>query len=223
MSEKMHHEPDVALTETEARQVLERAAQSEIRGDTLTVAELTRVAQEAGFSPEYVDRAIAEILEARSVVASPRSVPESIEEEDERPGSFFARVKGWVRPVKAALAGGIIGALARISVAPGAPTQMIGPFRVVQGFAVSLGLLVAGSIILAALHRRTRSFERMQVQILSLWAGFVLGWTALTGAFDPRVTTIAGMFWFLSAVVGGAIVNFANHESPEPGNRTGAP
>jgi len=148
-------------------------------------------------------------------------VPESTEEDDERPGSFFARVKGWVRPVKAALAGGIIGALARISVAPGAPTQMIGPFRVVQGFAVSLALLVAGSIVLAVLHRRTRSFERMQVQILSLWTGFVLGWTVLTGAIDPRVTTIAGMSWFLSAVVGGAIVNIANHGSPAPVDSTG--
>jgi hypothetical protein len=214
MSDSTHHRPDLRLTEAEARRALERAAWNEAQKDSLTVAELTRVAEEAGYAREYVDRAFDEILEERGLATSTAAPKRHHASDEPAPGQgLFSRFRTWLQPIRAGLAGGIIGVLAR---------RMAGfaTVTVSDGVLFMVGIMFAIIAVLAFHHRRTGRQLEFQLQTGGLWIGFMIGWALIHGAFEPELVRGATTFWFLTGSLGGAIVHFrgirdaASEETP---------
>jgi hypothetical protein len=201
MSDSTPHRPDLRLTEAEARRALERAAWNEAQKDSLTVAELTRVAEEAGYSREYIDRAIDEILDERGLASSTAAPPQLASDEPVPRQGPFSRFRTWLQPIRAGLAGGIIGVLAR---------RMAGfsTVTVSDGVLFMVGIMFAIIAVLAFHHRRTGRQLEFQLQTGGLWIGFMIGWAFIHGGLEPELLRGATTFWFLTGSLGGAIVHF---------------
>lgn len=201
MSDTNRPRPDLRLTEAEARRALERAAWNEAQKDSLTVSELTRVAEEAGYSREYVESAIDEILAERRLATRASVTPEMPEPLPAPKRGFLARLHNWLQPIKAGLAGGVLGALAR---------RMAGYSTVVvnDGVMFMVGLMFAVIAVLAVHHRRTGRQIDFQLQTGSLWIGFLIGWALTHGAIEPELARGVATFGLLTGSIGGAIVHF---------------
>jgi hypothetical protein len=217
MSDATRHRPDLRLTEAEARRALERAAWNEAQKDSLTVAELTRVAEEAGYSREYVESAIDEILEERGLATRPAAPGRSDSPDESAPRQgLFARLRTWLQPIRAGLAGGIIGVLAR---------RMAGFSTVVvtDGVVFMVGIVIAIIAVLAFHHRRTGRQTEFQLQTAGLWVGFMIGWVIIHGAVQPELIRGVATFWFLTGSLGGAIVHFRGNRHAGAGEETPGP
>jgi hypothetical protein len=189
---------DVRLNEADVKTVLERATRLEGRRNTLSVAELSSVATEAGISEEAVMQAVLEILEERRVARgterttplppAPVSEPVAEREPMRRPESALM---SFVRSAASVAVGALSGMIANAG----------------DGAAMfSVGLLIIISAFRAFHHRTYGTQRSFQLELVSAWAGFVAGFGLVDGGIEEDVIGVSATTWFISAMWGGLIV-----------------
>lgn len=185
--------------------ILQRAAEIDASGDTLTVEELRRVAAEAGIDPAATDRAIMEITadgepaaeltapEPAAVPAKPSRVP--------NPGWIFA--------------GGAIGTALGFLVS-------FADLYPVAGMPFGVAWLGFGGTVFYLVTRALNSMKRgaqldFQLQNLAVWFGGAVGAWAADVLWAEEVFGMAFVTWFLISVVGGLLVKFGPREEEDEG------
>lgn len=178
--------------------ILQRAAEIDASGDSLTVEELRRIASEAGIDPAATEAAIEEVVAGEEPAPVP-TVP--VEDEKTKLRARMSKVPSaaWI------VASGAVGtALGFITALPGQ-------------FAVS----AFGATVLYVIVRAVQSMKRgaeldFQLQNFAVWFGLLIGGTAIPRFRDIEVASIALLFWIVSSVAGGLIVRFGpREEDPE--------
>ena len=178
--------------------ILQRAAEIDASGDSLTVEELRRIAGEAGIDPAATEAAIEEVVAGEEPAPVP-TVP--VEDEKTKLPARMSKVPSaaWI------VASGAVGtALGFITALPGQ-------------FAVS----AFGATVLYVIVRAVQSMKRgaeldFQLQNFAVWFGLLIGGTAIPRFRDIEVASIALLFWIVSSVAGGLIVRFGpREEDPE--------
>lgn len=178
--------------------ILQRAAEIDASGDSLTVEELRRIASEAGIDPAATEAAIDEV-----VGEEPAPVP-SVPVDDEKTGLPVRKSKvpsaAWI------VASGAVGtAMGFISALPEA-----------------VSIPAFGAMILYLIVRVVQSMKRgaqldFQLQNFVVWFGMFVGASALGLMNDIETLSIATTLWIVTAVVGGLIVRLGPREE-EPGD-----
>lgn len=178
--------------------ILERAAEIDAGGDTLTVEELRRIADEAGITPAATETAIQEIMAGSEV---PRFAEAPVVEE--RTGLPVRKQggpsPGWI------VAGGAVG------------MAMGFIFALPNVFAVpAFGATILYLVVRAVQSMKKRSQLGFQLQNFAVWFGMAMGGAA-TGAFVDITNFFAMLIcWIVTSVVGGMIVQFGpSEEEPE--------
>ena len=202
--ESPSHGSPATLTASQVSQILKRAAEIDARGDSMTVAELERIAGEAGIDPRATRTAIAELVAEQMPVPVPEPAPPAVG--DPPAGNPASPSPGRI------IAGGAVGAAFGLL------------------FASSLGGAIAGSgataiyLILRAVQAMKRgSLLDFQLQNFTLW--FVSTLIISAGGFEGFVLTL--LCWILTSVIGGLLVRFGPREEEaeddipqlEPGGR----
>lgn len=182
--------------------ILQRAAEIDAKGDSLTADELHRIAAEAGIDPRATSKAIREILaeeEAGSEVASPKA-----------PGVPAKRstIPSPGRILAGGAVGTVLGFLASI-----ANIEMSGDL-------LAMAWLGFGGSVLYLLARALQSMKRktqltFQLESFALWFGAAVGGWAMDIFWAEDVLGMALVAWFLSSVVGGLLVKFGPGEEEE--------
>ncbi|MDE2875341.1 MAG: hypothetical protein OXU69_16815 [Gemmatimonadota bacterium] len=183
--------------------ILQRAAEIDASGDTLTVEELRRIAAEAGIDPAATDKAIMEITadaepSAASAAPEPATVPA-------KRSSLPA--PGWIftgGAVGTAL--GFLTSFANANVGPGMP--------------LALAWLGFGGTVFYLLARALNSMKRgaqldFQLQNLAVWFGGAVGAWATDVLWAGDVFGMALVIWLMTSVVGGLLVKFGPREEEE--------
>ncbi len=184
--------PPVKLTSAQVSLILQRAAEIDARGDTLTVEELRRIASEAGIDPAATTTAI------REVVSEDVPVPE------EPPAPTVPASKSSLPSPRWIITGGAIG------VAIGFVISLQEPAR---------PLAIGGALVYLIL-RAIRSMKLgaqldFQLQNFVLWLGIAVGSWATEIFYAEDVFLAAFMAWFVTSVLGGLLVQFGPREEDE--------
>ena len=174
--------------------ILQRAAEIDASGDSLTVEELRRIASEAGIDPAATEAAIEEVLAGEEPAPVP-AVP--VEDEKTKLPARMSKVPSaaWI------VASGAVGtALGFITPLPG-----------------QIAVSAFGATILYLIVRAVQSMKRgaeldFQLQNFAVWFGLLIGGTAIPRFRDIEVAGMALLFWIVSSVVGGLIVRFGPRE-----------
>ena len=191
------------ITASQVSLILQRAAEIDARGDTLTVDELHRIAAEAGIDQQATSTAIREILAGEEpstevAAAEPARVP--------------AKSPKYPSPGRI-LAGGAIGTVLGFltSLANDAPFS---------GDLFAMAWLGFGGTMFYLMVRALHSMKRktqfvFQIENLALWFGGAVGAWAMDILFAGEVFGIALTAWFLTSVVGGLLVRLGPREEEE--------
>ncbi len=181
--------------------ILQRAAEIDAKGDSLTADELHRIAAEAGIDPRATSKAIREILaeeEPGTEVASPKT-----------PGVPAKRstIPSLGRIMAGGAVGTVLGFLASLAASH-------------DGDVLAIAWLGFGGSVLYLLARALRCMRRktqltFQLENFALWFGAAVGGWAMDIFWAEDVLGIALVAWFLSAVVGGLLVRFGPGEEEE--------
>lgn len=182
--------------------ILQRAAEIDARGDSLTADELHRIAAEAGIDPRATSKAIREILaeeEPGTEVASPQT-----------PGVPAKRstIPSLGRIMAGGAVGTVLGFLASLA------------DQDIYGAVLAMAWLGFGGTVLYLLARALGSMKRktqlaFQLENFALWFGAAVGGWAMDILWADDVLGIALVAWFLSSVVGGLLVRFGPGEEEE--------
>lgn len=200
--------------------ILQRAAEIDARGDSLTVEELTRIAAEAGIDPEATEAAIREV-----VAAEDEAVPVLAEEEAGTsvppvagPSKVPARASQFPSPGRI-LAGTAVGA------AMGFVGAAMGGFGTLSPVLGPPGVALAafGGTLLYLLLRAVQSMKRgaqldFQLQNFAVWFGMAFAGQIIGYFSQGEVFVIALMFWIVTSVVGGLLVKFGPREEDPEGD-----
>ena len=180
--------------------ILQRAAEIDASGDTLTVGELRRIATEAGIDLAATDKAIMEIT-AEEETGAELATPES-------PAVPAKRSK--LPAPGRILAGGAVGTALGflVSFADLNPTAGV-PF--------GLAWLGFGGTVFYLVVRALNSMKRgaqldFQLQNLAVWFGGAVGAWATDVLWAGDVFGMVFVTWFLTSVVGGLLVKFGPRE-----------
>ncbi len=179
--------------------ILQRAAEIDARGDSLTVEELRRIASEAGIDPAATEAAIEEVTAGEE----PAPVP-AVQVEGEVPRLPTKQSKspspGWI------VASGAVGtALGFITALPEV-----------------VGIPAFGATILYLIVRAVQSMKRgsqlsFQLQNFAVWFGMFVGASAIGVMSDFETLEMFLTLWIVTSGVGGLIVRFGPREE-EPEN-----
>lgn len=178
------------ISASQVRLILERAAEIDARGDSLTVEELRQIADEAGIDRAATETAIQEITAG----AEETPPPTATEKEVARP----AKSPVYYSPPWIA-AGGAVG--------------------IVLGFLTLLqdlvGLTVLGAVVLGLILRaveamRKRSHLSFQLENLAVWFGLAVA--GIASGVLPEMLVFALVAGIVLSVVGGLIVAFGSRE-----------
>lgn len=198
----MTEEP-TKISASQVSLILQRAAEIDARGDTLTVDELHRIAAEAGIDQQATSRAIREILS------------------DEEPGTEVKPAEPVTVPAKPprypsparVLAGGAIGTILGFltSLANDVPSSGDLLAMAWLGFGGSMFYL-----LVRALHSMKRKTQFVfQIENFALWFGGAVGAWAMDILWAGDVFGIALVAWFLTSIVGGLLVRLGPREEEE--------
>jgi hypothetical protein len=176
------------LSETDVQAILERAAAIESGTSTMSVADLSSVAREAGISETAVFQAVWDLLEERRRKLQHAAEPPTPAPLPARP----SRLPTWLR----AAGFGIGGALAGWAAGEGGEGQAI--------FLACVVIVV--STFRAFRHREAGSQHDFQAELASVWGGFVAGFGLAEAYFDDDFVLGFGLVWLMSAAIGGLIV-----------------
>lgn len=180
--------------------ILQRAAEIDARGDTLTVDELHRIAAEAGIDRQATSRAIREILTDKE--------PGTAEVEPAKPAAAPARPPRY--PSRGRIfAGGAVGAVLGFLA-----SLANGPF---SGGLLAMASLGFGGAMFYLLVRALHSMKRktqfvFQIENFAFWFGGAVGAWAMDILWPADVFGYALVAWFLTSVVGGILVKFGPRE-----------
>lgn len=182
--------------------ILQRAAEIDASGDSLTVEELRRIAAEAGIDPVATDKAIMEITAA---------VEPSTELAAPEPPAVPAKPSGLPKPGWI-FAGGAVGTALGFLVSLADLYQAAGPF--------GLAWLGFGGTVFYLVVRALNSMKRgaqldFQLQNLAVWFGGAVGAWATDVLWAGDVFGMALVAWVLTSVVGGLLVKFGPREEEE--------
>ena len=188
--------------------ILQRAAEIDARGDSLTVEELRRIASEAGIDPAATEAAIGEVMAGEE----PAPVPAvQVEEEPRLPVQRSKSPSpGWI------VASGAVG------------TAM--------GFITALPAVLSvpafGATVLYLIVRALQSMKRgaqldFQLQNFAVWFAAGAAGEAIGFVDDGAAAALALLLWIVTSVAGGLLVRFGpRQEEPDddvprlgPGNR----
>lgn len=198
----MTEEP-TKISASQVSLILQRAAEIDARGDTLTVDELHRIAAEAGIDRQATSKAIREILA------------------DEEPGTEVAAAEPASVPAKPPkypspgriLAGGAIGTvLGFLTSLANDPAS--------SGDLLAMAWLGFGGTMFYLLVRALHSMKRktqfvFQIENFALWLGGAVGAAAMDILWAEDVLEIALVGWFLTSVIGGLLVRLGPREEEE--------
>jgi len=191
------------ITASQVSLILQRAAELDARGDTLTVDELHRIAAEAGIDREATSKAIREILAddetgTEVAAAEPVGVP--------------AKPPKYPSPGRI-LAGGAIGTILGFltSLADQSPNA---------GDLLAMAWLGFGGTMFYLMVRALDSMKRktqfvFQVENFALWFGGAVGAWAMDILWPEEVLQMALVAWFLTSVIGGLLVRLGPREEEE--------
>ncbi len=189
--------------------ILQRAAEIDARGDSLTVEELRRIASEAGIDPAATEAAIEEVMTGEE----PAPVP-AVQVEEEKPTVPVKKTQspspGWI------VASGAVG------------TAM--------GFITALPAVLSvpafGATVLYLIVRALQSMKRgaqldFQLQNFAVWFAAGAAGEAIGFVDDGAAAALALLLWIVTSIAGGLLVRFGpREEEPEddvprlgPGNR----
>ena len=187
-------ETPARISASQVRLILERAAEMDARGDSLTVEELRRIAAEAEIDPAATETAIQEIT--ASIEATPPPTPTVTEKGAKLPA------KNPKSPSPAWIAtGGAVGmALGFLTALP----ELVG----ISGF----GATVLYLVLRAVQSMKKSSQLSFQLQNFAVWFGMAVGATAIGVFSDDETFAAALLFGTLSSVIGGLIVRFGPRE-----------
>ena len=188
------------VTASQVSLILQRAAEIDASGDTLTIEELRRIAAEAGIDPAATDKAIMEIT-ADEEPASELTTPE--------PPTVPAKrsrlpAPGWI------FAGGAVGTALGFLVS-------FADLYPVGGMPFGLAWLGFGATVFYLVVRALNSMKRgaqldFQLQNLAVWFGSAVGAWAANVLWPGDVFGTVGVTWLLTSVFGGALVEFGPRE-----------
>ena len=187
-------DPPTRLSASQVSLILQRAAEIDARGDTLTVEELRRIAGEAGIDATATNTAIQEVLAAGgdgSRVEVPQDSPIPV-------GKSSLPSPLWI------VAGGAVGAAAGYIISleePGRP-------------------LAIGGVLVYLLLRAIRGMKLgaqldFQLQNFVLWLGVATASWASEMFYSDEVFIAAFLAWFTTAVLGGVLIQFGPRETEE--------
>ena len=183
--------------------ILQRAAEIDASGDSLTVDELHRIAAEAGIDAQATSRAIQEVLD------------------DEEPGTQVAPAEPAGVPAKPpkypspgrVLAGGAIGTALGFLTSLANDSPLSGDLLAMAwlGFGGSMYYLLVRT--LHSMRRKTQF--AFQIENFALWFGGAVGAWAMDILWAEEVLGMALVAWFLTSVVGGILVRLGPREEEE--------
>ncbi len=183
-------DPPVRLSSSQVSLVLQRAAEIDARGDTLTVDELRRIANEAGIDPTATSTAIQEVL------ADTDSLPG-----EEVPPPEVPAVNSPVPSQLWIVTGGAVG------VALGFITSLEEPAR-----PLAIGGALVYLVLRAVRAMRLGNQLDFQLQNFVLWLGAAVGGLASEMFYSQDVFLATFMAWFVTSVLGGLLVQFGPRE-----------
>ncbi|MXV95305.1 MAG: hypothetical protein F4Z92_05420 [Gemmatimonadetes bacterium] len=181
-------DPPLRLTTSQVSLILQRAAEIDARGDTLSAEELERIAAEAGIDVQATRTALAEFVATEMSVTDPESgVPEATRV----PAVPRTRTRKSSSPSPLRiLSGGAVGAA----------------FGFIQDISESAAFLSFGGAVLYLVLRAVQSMKR----------GDQLGVLMSTLATDVSVAEEATSFslflWLIALFLGGLLVRFGPRE-----------
>ncbi|WP_419940060.1 hypothetical protein [Candidatus Palauibacter sp.] len=191
-------DPPLKLTTSQVSLILQRAAEIDARGDTLSVEELERIAAEAGIDVRATRTAIAEFIAEEMPVPAPEPGVPAV---PQPPAALRKRTRKSSSPSPLRiLSGGAVG--------------------VAYGFLVtvseSAAFLGFGAAALYLVLRAVQSMRRgdqldFQLQNFALWLCTMV--SGITGVIDGEEFTAAVLFiWLITSFLGGLLVRFGPHE-----------
>ena len=197
----MTDEP-MKLTTSQVSLILQRAAEIDARGDTLSVEELERIAAEAGIDGRATRTAIAEFIAEEMPMPAPESAVPSVPRAPATPPTR-ARKSSSPSPLRI-LSGGAVG--------------------IAYGFVLTLSESAAflgfGGVVLYLVLRAVQAMKRgdqldFQLQNFAIWLATMV--SGITGVFDDEMFTAAILFaWLITSFLGGMLVRFGpREEKPE--------
>ena len=184
--------------------ILQRAAEIDARGDTLTVDELRRIAAEAGIDPKATSKAIQEVLadDDSGFVAAP---PESSNLPAKR-----STLPSPARIVTGGVIGTVLGFLASLANDVMSPDMFPMAWLAFGGTAFYL-------IVRAVQSMKRKTQLAFQLENFAVWFGGAVGGWAMDIIPPDFVLGMAFVSWFLVALVGGILVQFGPREEEEEG------
>ncbi len=201
------------LTTSQVSLILQRAAEIDARGDTLSVEELERVAAEAGIDARATRTAIAEFIAEGMPAPAPEPAVPAIPQAPAVPRR--PRASSSPSPLRI-LSGGAVGVA----------------FGLLQAFSESAAFLGFGGTVLYLVLRAVQSMKRgnqldFQLQNFALWLGTLTGTLATDVLEGDEVTAIVFLVWLITSFLGGLLVRFGPREGEaeddipqlEPGGR----
>lgn len=197
------------ITASQVTMILQRAAEIDARGDSLTIEELRRIASEAGIDPAATEAAIEEVTAG----AEPAPATAGLVEE-ETSGVPVKELKspstGWI------VASGAVGtAMGFITALP--------TFLSVPAFGATVIYLMV-----RAVHGMKRGTQLdFQLQNFATWFGMGAAGEAIGFIDDGVSAALALVLWIVTSVVGGLLVRFGPRDEQleddmpriGPGNR----
>ena len=186
-------DPPVRLSSSQVSLILQRAAEIDARGDTLTVDELRRIAKEAGIDPTATSTAIQEVLTDSDAAPTEEAPPPEV-----LSGRSPVASQMWI------VTGGAVGVALGFLNAMGEPARPLA----IGGALVYL--------VLRAVHgmRLGKQLE-FQLQNFVLWLGAAVGSIASEMFYSEDVFLATFFTWFVTSVLGGLLIQFGPREEEE--------
>ncbi|MCY3598987.1 MAG: hypothetical protein OXN85_03300 [Gemmatimonadetes bacterium] len=198
-------EPPLKLTTSQVSLILQRAAEIDARGDTLSVEELERVAAEAGIDARATRTAIAEFTAEGMPAADPAPRVHAAPARHVPAGPPARTRKSSSPSSLRILSGGAVGLA----------------FGFIQAISESAAFLFFGGAVLYLVLRAVQSMKRgdqldFQLQNFALWLGTLMSTLAAGVLEADEVTAIILFIWLITSFLGGLLVRFGpREEEPE--------
>ena len=191
------------LTTSQVSLILQRAAEIDARGDTLSVDELERIAAEAGIDARATRTAIAEFIAEEMPAPAPEPQVPAAPQAPATPPARGGKSSS-PSPLRI-LSGGAVG--------------------VAYGFLLTLSesaaILGFGGAVLYLVLRAVQSMKRgdqldFQLQNFALWLGAMVSGLAADVLDGGELTAVILFVWLVTSFLGGLLVRFGpREEEPE--------
>ena len=205
-------DPPERLSASQISLILQRAAEIDARGESLSVEELSQIAAEAGIDPRATSVAIQEVLAEERPAPVPPAPPLPAPPSAAPSPPVAKRASPSPRRI---LTGGAVGVALGFALAVSA------------GNSIALLLPALGGMALYLLLRAVQAMRRgeqwdYQLQNFAIWlAALVTTGTLVEDFFYPAFLVPFMMLWIVTSVLGGLLVRFGPREPDGAGDPPG--